>query len=1144
MNNLIRWAVKNSPGMNTLMIALLVIGGFCLSSMRREEFPEFELERIVIAVPYPGASPQEVEEGICLKIEEAVRSVDGIKKQTSVATEGSGSVILELESSVKDVQRVLNEVRSAIDRIPSFPELAEDPKVEQITMRKPAIRLAVIGQESDDPDADLKLRLVAEQVRDDLLQLPTVTQANLMGSRAYQIDVEISESKLRSYGLSLSRVADIIRRENLELPGGLLKAESGNILLRGRHKRVTGDEISKIPLVTREDGVVLTVADLGIVKDEFADTVSISRIWRPVPKKDEDEDEDKNGNGNLEAEAVNSSQRGLVISVDKTSNEDLLTIVDTVRKFAVEREMPAGYSLHLWKDAGIAVEDRMNLLARNGLQGLILVFIMLAIFLEFRLAFWVSMGIPVSILGACTILLYMDQTLNMLSMFAFMMALGIVVDDAIVTGENIYAHREQGKPFLQASIDGTIEVFPSVLGSILTSVIAFVPLMFVSGIMGKFIAILPVTIIAMLAISLFESTFILPGHLAHEDSTFYRFVGAALYPLKPIVWLFSWLNKHSRILLDRFVESVYLKIVRFLFRFPAIVVSLAVAVLILSFGFVKAGMIPFVIFPKLDMNDVRAQIVYPDGTPSAVTDAATKHLEEAIRRLEDDYKLTHIDDESAAEKDKSTFLKTIHRSVGSSEASNPADAMPQGAGSHIGSVSLELVDTSERTISSSKLLTKWREAAGHFPGADSITFDSQNHGPGGVPIEFKLLAPSNAVHELEAAVEECKVRLAEYPGVYDIADDSAPGKVEFRIKIKERARAIGIPLFELADTVRSSYFGAEVMRLQRGRHEVKLMVRYPDDERRSMGNFDQIRVRGTDGAEYPITELAEIEITRGTSEINRVDQLRSITVSSDLNEQVEGANAKEIVADLKASFFRLPEEETFVAKMVAFFFPSPEKEPETLAEKNESFAAKYPNVRVRWEGQEAESQDSISSMKLGLGLAMIGMYILLTIQFTSYLQPILIMMIIPFGCIGAIVGHFCLDLPVTMFSLFGLVALTGVVVNDSIVLIDFINHRMADGMPLHDAIIDAGRRRFRPVLLTSVTTVAGLTPILFETSLQAQFLIPMAASLSFGIMTSTVLVLILVPSFYCIFDILFKIGPRPESSPTPESAITEPAIAR
>ncbi|MDA1164803.1 MAG: efflux RND transporter permease subunit [Planctomycetota bacterium] len=1074
MNNLIRWAVRNSPGMNTLMVALLAIGAFCLSSMRREEFPEFELERIVIAVPYPGASPEEVEEGICLKIEEAVRSVDGIKKQVTIAAEGTGSVILELESSVKDVQRVLNEVRSEIDRIPSFPEEAEDPEIEQVTMRKPAIRLAVIGPESDDPDAELKLREVAEHVRDDLLQLPTVTQANLMGSRAYQIDVEISEAKLRSHGLSLTQVADIIRRENLELPGGLLKAESGHVLLRGRHKRVTGDEISKIALVTRQDGVVLTVGDLGIVKDDFADTVSISRV---------------------------DGKPGLVISIDKTPNEDLLTIVAAVREFAGARVMPAGYSLHPWKDAAIAVQDRMDLLSRNGLQGLILVFLMLAIFLEIRLAFWVAMGIPVSILGACAILLYFDQTLNMLSMFAFMMALGIVVDDAIVTGENIYAHREMDKPFTQAAMDGTIEVFPSVLGSILTSVIAFVPLMFVSGLMGKFIAVLPVTIIAMLAISLFESTFILPGHLAHESSLFYRVVGVALFPFKPVIWFFNWLNGVSARLLDRFVELIYVKIVRFLFHFPAIVVCLAVTVLVLSFGFVRAGLIPFVIFPKLDKNDVRAKIVYQDGTPSAVTDAATIRLEKALQTVAAGHSAT----------DGGRIVMTMHRTVGSSESTNPADARPQGAGSHIGEVTLELVDTSERAISSSELLAEWREKAGDFPGADSITFDSPNMGPGGIPIEFKLLSANKNLKELEAAVEECKVRLAEYPGVFDVADDSTPGKVEFRIQIKERARAMGIPLAELAETVRASYFGAEVMRLQRGRHEVKLMVRYPDSERRSLADFDQIRVRGTDGAEYPITELAEVEVARGASEINRVDQMRSVTISSDLNEQVEGANAKTIVEDLKTNF------------MPGLF-------------------EKYPGVRVRWEGQEAESQDSIRSMMIGLALAMIGMYILLTIQFTSYLQPILIMMIIPFGCIGALAGHFLLGLPVTMFSLFGLVALTGVVVNDSIVLIDFINQRMSGGMPLQDAVIDAGRRRFRPVLLTSVTTVAGLTPILMETSLQAQFLIPMATSLSFGIMMSTVLVLILVPSFYCILDMLFKIGPRPEESPTAENAasIAEP----
>lgn len=1075
MNTLIRWAVRNSPGMNTLMIALLAIGSVCLVMMRREEFPEFELERIVITVPYPGASPEEVEEGICLKIEEAVRSVDGIKKQTTVAAEGMGSVILELQTSVKDVQKVLNEVRSEIDRIPSFPELAEDPEIEQITMRRPAIRLAVIGPETNDPEAELKLREVTESVRDDLLQLGEISQANLIGARDYQIDVEIPESVLRSHGLTLSQVADIIRRENLEMPGGLLKAESEHILLRGRHKRVTGDEISRIPLVTQEDGAVLTVADLGIVRDDFNDTVAISRV---------------------------DGKPGLVISIDKTSTEDLLTIVDSVHEFAADREMPAGYSLRTWRDSAVAVEDRMTLLSTNGLQGLLLVFLMLAIFLEFKLAFWVAMGIPVSILGACSILLYADQTLNMLSMFAFLMALGIVVDDAIVTGENIYAHREQGKSFVQSAIDGTIEVFPSVLGSILTSVIAFLPLMFVSGVMGKFIAVLPITIIAMLAISLFESTFILPGHLAHEEGVLYRVVGALLFPFRPVVWFFHWLNDFSGRLLARFIEAVYLPIVKFVLHFPGITVSLALTVLMLSFGVVRAGLIPFVIFPKLDKNDIQVKIIYQDGTPSAITNAATQRLETAIHKVAEKYR-TH---------DGRGVLTTTYRTVGAIENTNPMNSQPQGAGSHVGMVSVELVDTGERSVRSNTLLAEWREEAGDFPGADSLIFDSPGHGPGGIPIEFKLLADSEHLDDLEAAVEECKVRLAEYPGVFDITDDSTPGKVEFQIRVKERARAMGISLAELADTVRSSYFGAEVMRLQRGRHEVKLMVRYPDEERRSLANFDQIRVRGQDGAEYPITELAEIHITRGASEINRVDQLRSVTVSSDLNEQVEGANAKKIVADLKSSF--MPE-----------------------------LKKRYPDIRVRWEGQEEESQESVRSMLRGLGLAMIGMYILLTIQFRSYMQPLLIMMIIPFGCIGAIAGHFILGLPVTMFSLFGLVALTGVVVNDSIVLIDFINQRMESGMPLQDAVIDAGRRRFRPVLLTSVTTVAGLTPILLETSLQAQFLIPMATSLSFGIMMSTLLVLILVPSFYCILDLLFRIGPRPDEAPSPYPPTPEPAVA-
>ena len=1045
MRTLVDWAVRNAPGMNTLMVALLILGGASLYNMRREEFPEFELEMVLVTVPYPGASPEEVEEGICLKIEEAVRGLNGIKKQTSIAAEGMGSLVLEIEASVPDVQKVLNEVRSEIDRIPSFPVLAEDPEVKQVTMRRPAIRVAVIGPDSADPEAELKLREVTEQVRDGLLMLPSVTQTTLIGTRDYQIDVEISESRLREHGLTLRQVAQILRRENLELPGGLLKSESDHILLRGRNKRVTGEEIAEIPLVTRPDGVVLTVGDLGVVHDEFSDTVAISRV---------------------------DHQPGIVLSVDKTASEDLLTIVQQVYGFVETFEMPPGYSLKPWRDASIAVEDRMNLLSRNGIQGLILVFLMLAIFLEIRLAFWVAMGIPISILGACAILLYFDQTLNMLSMFAFLMALGIVVDDAIVVGENIYAHRQKGEPFHRAAVEGTLEVFPSVFASVMTSIIAFAPLMFVSGIMGKFIAVLPVTVIAMLAISLFESIFILPAHLAHADSLLFRVGKVLLYPLMPVVWLFTYLNQQSAKGLDWFIERVYMPVLRFALHFPTVIASLALMVLLLSVGYVQSGMLPFVVFPRLDSNNIQAKINFQDGTPSAVTSAATQRLEETIQEVAARYKT----------RDGRPVVKTIHRTVGTIEGTDRAGSQPSG-GSHTGLVALELEDTGERDVRSRTLLADWRKAAGEFPGAESVVFESPRGGPGGKAVEFKLLTSGEHVEELEAAVEETKERLAEYPGIYDVIDDSTPGKFEFRIRIHENAVAMGITLAELAETIRASYYGDEVMRLQRGRHEVKLMVRYPDAERKTLASFDEIRVRTADGKEYPVSGLADVTVTRGDSEINRVDQLRSITISADLNEAVPGANAKQSVEDLQRDF--MPD-----------------------------LFKKYPNVRVRWEGQAEQTSESVGSMIRGLVIALLAMYVLLTLQFSSYLQPLLIMMIIPFGAIGAILGHAVLGLSITMFSLFGLVALTGVVVNDSIVLIDFINDRLKSGMLLEDALIDAGRRRFRPVLLTSVTTIAGLTPILLETSMQAQFLIPMATSLCFGIMMSTALVLVLVPSFY------------------------------
>ena len=1051
MRSVIRWAIENSPAMNILMLSIMVVGAFSLSILRREIFPEFELEIILVTVPYPGATPAEVEEGICQKMEEAVRSISGLKKQVSVAQENAGFMVLYLESNV-NVQKILNEVRAEIDRIPSFPDLAEDPDVQQLTFRLPAIRVGLIGPDEDSVEAQLELRQMAETIRNELLQLPSVSQAELLNVRDFQIDVEIPERTLRKYGLTLQQVAQVLRRENIELPGGKMDTENQEVLLRGKNKRLTGDEIAQIPLVTTSNGVVLTVGDLGQVRDEFEDTTALNRV---------------------------DGQPAMVIGINRTSSEDLLAIAREVKDYVASRQpqLAPGYTLRTWQDASVDVKDRLDLLVKNGAQGLVLVFLVLAVFLELKLAFWVALGIPVAVLGAGGVLLGFDQTLNMLSMFAFLLVLGIVVDDAIVVGENIYVHRARHECLVQAAVDGTCEVLPSVTTSVLTTIIAFVPLFFVSGVMGKFIAVMPIAVIAMLTISLIESTFILPCHLAHRDNLFLRVLGVLLYPLWFIATLFEKINVMTHRALHRFTSHYYLPALGWCLSHPPIVISVALALLITTVGMVRAGITPWVLFPKLDSREIEVKIAYPDGTPSEVTDRATRRLEEAIRRVDQQY----------AEKGQS-IVTIVQRSVGEFSGAGALGPDSRNSGGHVGAVYVELIEPSEREVVSETVLQQWRSEAGEFPGVERLTFGSPEMGPGGRPIEFKLLVPPDRIEQLEAAVVKSQQHLSRYPGVFDIRDDSSPGKWEYQLRVKDNALAMGISVADLAETVRASFYGEEVMRLQRGRHEVKLMVRYPRDQRRSLSDFEAIRVRTGDGAERPLTELAEVTIRRGYAEINRLDQMRSITVTADLDEKQ--GNASKIVSDMQANFI-----------------------PELLKE--------FPEVRVRWEGQREDSRESMSSLYVGFVLAVFAMYCLLTLEFRSYFQPFIILTIIPFGFMGAIWGHAILGLPLTMLSMFGLVALTGVVVNDSIVLVDFINHRVHRGTPIRTALLEAGRRRLRPVLLTSITTVAGLTPLLLETSFQAQVLIPMAASLCFGLMASTGLVLLVVPTLYMVYIQLF-----------------------
>lgn len=1144
MKALVRWAIRNAPTMNTLMAGCIVLGVIGLWSLRREVFPEFDLEMILITVPYPGASPAEVEEGICQRIEEAVQAIAGIKKINSVAMEGSGTVVLELHSYVRDPQRVLNEVRAEIDRIPSFPELAEDPVVKLVTIRRGVIRIGVVGPGRDDPEAIYQLREVAEQVRQAILDLPSVSVAEIIGTPNYQIDVEVSEAKLREYGLTLQQVADIIRRQNVELPGGTLRGPSQEVILRGKSKYLTGHEIAQLPLVTHPDGVVLKVGDIAQVRDHFVDTASITRINR---------------------------RPGVVISIEKTSAEDLLAISRQVKDFIAKIntpggfQLPPGYEIVTWDDLSILVAQRLELLTRNGIQGLILVFLLLALFLEPRLAFWVAMGLPVAIFATCGIMYLRDDSLNMMSMFSFLVALGILVDDGIVIGENIFTHRRMGKSFAQAAYDGTLEVLPAVYNSVATTIVAFLPLLFVPGIIGKFIAIFPVAVITMLVISLLEATFILPCHLGHEPKGLRRgwlagwlnlweklpipalvvllvaavalFVKMAVSP-PPVPWqtasaqefflsgvLYaallpatailltqlvallpwiesgcSWLNRLTDRGLRTLNDRLYTPFLRWAVNNPAVIWAGAISALAITGGVVAGGILKFNAFPKLDANNIEAQIIFPDGTPEHVTDAATRRLEEAIWRIND--RLSRPD---------RPLVRVTHRSVGETNVLGQPGPRVEVAGSHTGAVGVEMVDLAYRDVTSEEVIRLWRQEAGSFPGAESVIFRAQARGPGGTPIEFKLLAPPQKMPLLEEVVELCKQKLAEYPGVFDIADDSRVGKWELQVRLKDSAKALGVTLADVAGTLRAAYYGEEVMRLQRGRHEVKLMVRYPQEERYSLTMLNEIRLRTRDGQERPLGELADIVLERGYSRILRQEQRRAITVTADVDQNV--ANAQEIINDFQRNFL-LP----------------------LLSQE------RYRGISVRWEGMQEQTNESLRGLRYGFMVALVAMYALLTVQFRSYGQPFIIMLAVPFGLMGAAWGHLLLGYEVSLLSLFGMVALAGVVVNDSIVLIDFINKKLEAGARLKQALVEAGRRRLRPILLTSLTTIGGMTPLMLERSLQAQFLIPMAISLSFGLMASTLGVLGFVPVLYLTYHRLVK-GPdlAPEGLPPAPWPEEEPA---
>jgi multidrug efflux pump subunit AcrB len=1063
VNRIVEWFARNGVAANLMVLLILAGGLLTIGQIKKEVFPEIASDRIEVSVVYPGAAPEEVEEGICVRIEEAIQGVDGIKQITSVATEGFGAVTVELLAGA-DSRRALEDVKARVDAIDTFPEQAEKPVVQELTLKRQVLNVAVSGEAEE-----RTLKRLGERVRDEVSALPGITQVELVTARPYEIAIELSEDSLRHYGVTFSEVADAVRRSSLDLPGGSLRTEGGEILLRTKGQAYRGADFERIVLRALPDGTRLLVGDVARVNDGFAETDQFASF---------------------------DGKPAVMVQVFRTGAQSALAISATVKEYVREAQarMPEGISLTLWQDDSNYLKSRIELLTRNGFFGLILVFLMLALFLRFRLALWVSFGIFVSFLGTFWLLPLFDVSINLMSMFAFVLVLGIVVDDAILVGENIYAHQQRHRDGLTGAIRGAQEVAKPVIFAVLTTVAAFLPLLMVPGNTGKIIGIIPIIVIVTIGFSLVESLLVLPAHLRNirpDDDKNKRGVSG--------LWRRFQSGFSER--LERFVERVYQPVLKRCLHARYLTVAVALFILLSTVGLVGGGWIKSVFFSPVEGDNVAAMLTMPLGTPADVTARAVRQLEESALQLRQ-----QIDG------NKMNGEKSVFRHMLASVGEQPfLTAQRQGAGNlvfmitgaHLGEVHIELAPSEEREGSSTELANRWRELTGPIPGAEEVTFTASVFTTG-EPINVQLSGLNLA--DLREAAAAVKMRLAEYPGVTGIADSFRAGKQEIKLEIKPAAEALGLTLRDLGAQVRQAFYGEEAQRIQRGRDEVKVMVRYPEDRRRSLADLEQMRIRMPDGVEIPFSEVAEVELGRGYSTIRRVDRRRAINITAEVDQAQISAN--DVAEDLKR---------TLLAELVAH----------------------YPGMTFSLEGERREQAETVDGLMRGFVLALILIYALLAIPFRSYIQPIIVMAAIPFGLVGAVLGHVIMGIELTILSMFGLVALSGVVVNDSLVLVDFINRKVAAGIPLLDAVRSAGAARFRPIVLTSLTTFAGLTPLLLERSVQAQFLIPMAVSLGFGVIFCTFISLLLVPSLYLILQDLHWAGAKVIGSEEKEKTAVE-----
>lgn len=1037
MERIIGWFVGNPVASNLIMFMMIVTGLLGVASINQEQFPNIDPRVITVSVPYLGAAPEEVEEGVCIRIEETLKSTDGISKLNTFASEGHCMVQLELTDDVEPAS-ALNEIKSQVDGLNTLPVETEKPVVSKFTLFKSVMRIALSG------DTDEKaLKELGKTMRENIAALPGISRVDLSYVRPYELSIEVSEFDLRRYGLTLDGVAKLVRASSLDMPGGTIKSEGGEILLRAKGQAYWGEQFENIVVLTRADGTKLYLSDIATIRDTFEE-------------------------GDLRARFNNKP--AAIVQVWQVGKEDAIEIADVVKDFLAKNQsrLPEGITATIWSDEAAELQQRLSSLSNSATFGLLLVVIALSLFLKFKVAMWVAIGVPVALLGTFAVFPYADITLSTMSVMALILVLGILVDDAIVVGERIYGYEQMGYSQTDAAIKGTADVAIPVIFGVLTTIAAFLPLIMVSGRMAQFFGVIGWVVMISLVMSIIESTCILPAHLAHRKNN----------PPSTRISI-AW-NKFQRSLadgLERFAATRYRPVLQKCVDYRYITGAASLGLLIVAISLITSGRAVFAFFPAIAGDQVFATLEMPEGVSIEVTSRATEQIEAAADKL-----AIELEEELGVENVVLYKFTTIGKLA---DREGPPRGFSTGK-SHLAEVVIELRPPAERQNMSSKEVAKrWREKVGSIPDAVKLTFTADSFSAGEA-LNYQLRGTD--VDVLRQAAAELRGELARFDGVQDITDSFRSGKQEIKLKLLPEARNLGLTLADLASQVRNAFYGAEVQRIQRGEDEVKVMVRYPEAGRSSIGNLEDMYIRTPSDIEVPFNSVARFELGRGYSTINRTDGRRVIRVTGDVDrtmvspEEVNASIQKEVMPKLRA---------------------------------------KYPDINIGLGGEQEERVKAYTGLFAGAILSLILIFALLAIPLRSYMQPLVIMSVIPFGAIGAIVGHVIMGFQLSFFSALGIVALSGVVVNASLVLVDYINRERRQGMELMQAVIDAGVVRFRPILLTSVTTFSGLMPTMFSQTPATMFFIPMAISLAYGVLFATVITLLLVPSLYMIVDDLF-----------------------